>query len=191
MTAFVLGNGVSRKGINLYKLENHGDIYGCNALYREFTPTVLVATDPGISRAIQESGYAQNNRFYTRRPFSDSGAHALDAKYKGMSSGPNAVNLAVKDSHKQIFLLGFDFGSVNGLFNNVYADTEFYKKSTDKPTFGGNWMNQIKQIMHENPDVIFTRVVNGYSQQFNIDWKSCRNYTEIPVDQFQDEYKYT
>ena len=189
MTAFVLGNGVSRKGINLYRLEKYGDIYGCNALYREFTPKVLVATDPGISRAIQESGYSLSNRFYTRKPFSDSGALALDPIYKGMSSGPNALNLACKDGHKEIFLLGMDFGSVGGLFNNMYADTEFYKKSTDKPTFSGNWMNQIKKIIDENKYVRFIRVVNGHSQQFNIDWKKCKNYNEMPIDDFLNEYK--
>lgn len=189
MTAFVLGNGVSRKGINLYHLEKHGNIYGCNALYREFKPTVLVATDPGISRAIQESGYAQTNRFYTRRPHAGTGAIPLDPNYKGMSSGPNALNIACKDGHKQIYLVGFDFGSVGGLFNNVYADTEFYKKSSDKPTFGGNWMNQIKQIIRENPNIRFVRVVSGHSQELTLSQKEYPNYAELPVDDFVNQYK--
>ena len=30
--AFVLGNGVSRKGVNLENLRSHGTIYGCTAL---------------------------------------------------------------------------------------------------------------------------------------------------------------
>jgi hypothetical protein len=64
--AFVLGNGVSRRGIDLEQLRLYGKIYGCNALYREFTPDVLVATDRPIATAIQESGYAQHNEFYTR-----------------------------------------------------------------------------------------------------------------------------
>jgi len=40
---FCLGNGESRKDVNLSALKPHGKIYGCNALYRDFTPDVLVA----------------------------------------------------------------------------------------------------------------------------------------------------
>ena len=34
---FCLGNGESRKDVNLSALKAHGKIYGCNALYRDFT----------------------------------------------------------------------------------------------------------------------------------------------------------
>ena len=37
---FCLGNGESRKGVNLDILKQHGKIYGCNALYRDYTPDV-------------------------------------------------------------------------------------------------------------------------------------------------------
>ena len=53
---FVLGNGVSRQGVNLHQLRHLGKIYGCNALYKEFTPDVLVATDKPIAEQIQNSG---------------------------------------------------------------------------------------------------------------------------------------
>ncbi len=58
-TAFVLGNGRSRQAVDLLTLKQHGPIYACNAIYREFTPDVLVATDMPIATVIQESGYAQ------------------------------------------------------------------------------------------------------------------------------------
>ena len=63
-TAFVLGNGVTRKGINLEHLRSHGVIYGCNALHRDFTPNVLIATDRPISEQIQHSGYPLKNKFW-------------------------------------------------------------------------------------------------------------------------------
>ena len=43
--AFVIGNGQSRSHFNLNTLRGKGTIYGCNALYRDFMPDVLVATD--------------------------------------------------------------------------------------------------------------------------------------------------
>ena len=58
---FCLGNGESRKDVNIDALKPHGKIYGCNALYREYTPDVLVAVDQGITHEIYHSGYAYEN----------------------------------------------------------------------------------------------------------------------------------
>jgi len=63
---FSIGNGESRKGVDLEKLRSHGKIYGCNALYRDFVPDVLVAVDQGIMHEIYHSGYAHNNECYFR-----------------------------------------------------------------------------------------------------------------------------
>ena len=63
---FCLGNGESRKDVNLSALKPHGKIYGCNALYRDFTPDVLVAVDQGIIHEIYHSGYAFKNECYFR-----------------------------------------------------------------------------------------------------------------------------
>lgn len=158
-TAFVLGNGVSRRGIDPAILRNYGPVYGCNALYREFAPDVLVATDTPISTVIQESGYARDHVFYTRRPMAGSGARALTRDYSGHSSGPNAAALAALHGHTLIYLLGFDMGpNTNSLFNNMYADTEFYKTSAHPPTFSGNWVKQITQIARDFPAVNFVRL---------------------------------
>jgi hypothetical protein len=157
--AFVLGNGLSRQHLNLAHLKNCGMIYGCNALYREFTPDVLVATDRPIAEAIQASGYPLTNRFYTRRPLPDLGAKKVLQNYHGYSSGPNAVGLAAHDQHHRIYLLGFDMGPTkNNGFNNMYAGTEFYKAPTAPPTFIGNWVKQIGQIVKDHPDIQFFRV---------------------------------
>ena len=50
--AFVLGNGLSRQAVDLTTLFHCGTVYGCNALYREFAPHVLISTDAPISTAI-------------------------------------------------------------------------------------------------------------------------------------------
>jgi len=188
MTAFVLGNGKSRNGIDLFALRKYGEIYGCNALYRDFEPDVLVSTDPAISKEIQMSGWPRGRRHYTRKPFLESGSFPLSPEYKGMSSGPNALNIACKDGHNRIFLIGFDLGSVNPVFNNVYADTKFYKKSTDSATFGGNWLNHIIRIMAENADVHFTRVISNESR-LEDKLKSIPNLDFMHKDQFVDAHK--
>jgi hypothetical protein len=157
--AFVLGNGTSRRTVSVSALHELGRIYGCNALYREFVPDVLVATDQPIATAIQDSGYAQTNEFYTRRPMPGTGAQRLLEPYRGYSSGPNALALAAQQGNLEIYLLGFDMGPTeNNLFNNVYADTEFYKTSAHPPTFVGNWVRQVIQVFRDHPQVQFTRV---------------------------------
>jgi hypothetical protein len=89
--AFVLGNGVSRLLVDLNQLKTHGRIYGCNALYREFVPDVLISTDRAIAHTIQNSGYAEKHLMYTRKPLPGLGARSVPQSYFGFSSGPIAV----------------------------------------------------------------------------------------------------
>jgi len=63
---FCVGNGVSRKNFNLDKLRTYGKIYGCNALYRTFTPDVLTSVDHGIMHEIYHNGYAYKNETWFR-----------------------------------------------------------------------------------------------------------------------------
>lgn len=157
--AFVIGNGLSRQSVDLNLLKSCGVIYGCNALYREFTPDVLVSTDRPISAQIQESGYSRQYRHYTRHPLPQTGALPLIEKYKSFSSGPNAVALSAQDRFDRIYLLGFDMGPTeNNTFNNIYAGTEFYKSKDHPPTFTGNWVKQLIQIMGDYPLQAFARV---------------------------------
>ena len=63
---FCIGNGESRKNFNLDLLKPYGKIYGCNALYREYTPDVLVSVDHGIMHEIYQSGYCYTNETWFR-----------------------------------------------------------------------------------------------------------------------------
>ena len=63
---FCIGNGESRKEFDLEKLRPLGKIYGCNALYRDFTPDVLTAVDHGIMHEMYHAGIAQKIPCYFR-----------------------------------------------------------------------------------------------------------------------------
>ena len=157
-TAFILGNGKSRLSVDLTKLSLLGATYGCNWLCKTFSPDCLVATDRPIADAIQQSGYAQKHRFHTRKPIVDLGGKHLSNEYKGFSSGPNAAALACIDGHSDIYLIGMDLGTTNGMFNNVYVDTQFYKKELDPPTYAGNWINQLVKLTEDYPNRQFYRI---------------------------------
>ena len=62
--AFCFGNGNSRKELSLKDFRKYGTIIGCNALYRDFSPDILVALDSRISHEIYRSGYAHKHTCY-------------------------------------------------------------------------------------------------------------------------------
>lgn len=158
--AFVLGNGQSRSIIPLEKLRTWGPIYGCNAIYRDFLPTVLVSTDNPISERIQQEGLPTHVKHYTRRPILHSGSLRIPQEFYGYSSGPAALGIASQDKNHEIWLLGFDIGPTSdNKFNNIYSDTEFYKKSSSKPTYTGNWIRQLSTIMKQFPLIQYRRVM--------------------------------
>ena len=184
--AFVLGNGISRQGIDLQQLQLLGAVYGCNALHREFTPDVLVSTDRPIATHIQESGYSAQHRFYTRRPIAGLGAQAVPKPYFGFSSGPIATGLAAQDGHTHIYLLGFDMGPTpNNTINNLYAGTEFYKRVDAPPTFTGNWIKQLCRIAKDHPGVQFVRIQGTTTAQIP-EFNALLNFTHVDLATFLD-----
>jgi hypothetical protein len=188
---FVLGNGVSRLSVDLNQLKQRGRIYGCNALYREFVPDVLISTDKGISQVIQNSGYAQNNVMYTRKPLPGLGARTVPQSYFGFSSGPIAVGVAALDQHLAVYLIGFDMGpNVNNKFNNVYADTEFYKKSSSLPTFTGNWTRQLVTICRDFPKTSFHRVMGDTTASIP-ELNNIANLKNMPMSDLLDRINNT
>lgn len=185
--AFVLGNGVSRQGIDLDRLRCHGKIYGCNALYKDFEPDVLVATDRPIAEHIQRLDYARRCKFYTRYPIPDLGALRIPEKYWSYSSGPVAVALAALDRHATIYLLGFDMGPTQQQkFNNVYAGAEFYKAAGAHPTYTGNWKKQIAQVARDFPELTFVRL-QGPTTADIAEFNSIGNFQHRPISELLDQ----
>ena len=189
--AFVLGNGQSRLTLDLIELAKVAPVYGCNALFREFKPAVLVSTDVPISKAIQELGYSKQHVHYTRKPLPDLGAKRIPQQYYGFSSGPTAVGIAAIDRHRKIYLLGFDMGpTTTGHFNNVYSDTEFYKKSSATPTYTGNWVRQLSTIAKDFPKTQFVRV-QGTTTASILELSNIPNLSHMSMVDFIDRINNT
>ena len=170
--AFVLGNGESRRGIDINDLKEKGTVFACNAVYRTHKPHFLVAVDPKMLLEIGESDYCIHNQVW-------SNYNAQYAKHQkildhvnwfkpslGWSSGPTALRLALDRGFKEIYILGFDYqghsteGKNKGYrFNNVFKDSRNYKRSNDQATFHGNWLNQTKRCVQDFKDTQFHRVI--------------------------------
>ena len=179
---FVIGNGKSRLVLDLGDLKKHGRVYGCNALYRDFTPDVLVATDPGITKEIEASGYALKNTFYTRQPNESLGSQKI-AYHFGFSSGPIAVKYAAEAGHAVIYLAGFDLQGQDGRQNNVYSGSDNYRTSEEKETYYGNWVKQLAQVFNEHKNQRFIRLTTQ-DGIVPVQWLSCANHANQLISDF-------
>ena len=170
--AFVLGNGESRKGIDIDDLKERGTVFACNGVYRTHRPHFLVAVDPKMINEIAESDYMIHNKVWSNYNANyGKNQKILDhvnwfKPSLGWSSEPTALRLALEQGFKEIYILGFDYqGHAQGgknqghRFNNIFKDTRNYKKSNEMATFHGNWLNQTKRCVQDFPDVKFHRVI--------------------------------
>jgi len=161
-SAFILGNGTSRKTINPVSVLNAGKVYGCNAQYREFAPHYLIAVDAKMVNEIVNSGYNTEHSVWTNpnRGIKIKKDINIFNPHKGWSSGPTALWLASTHNYSKIYILGFDYKGLDGKLNNVYADTANYKTSSDKATYYGNWLNQTIKVISEFKHIQYHRVIN-------------------------------
>jgi hypothetical protein len=192
-TAFVLGNGRSRLRINPETLLDKGTVFGCNAQYREYEPHFLIAVDVKMVNEIISSGYNRNHQVWTNP---NKGIRSKDGinffnPHKGWSSGPTALWMAAQQGHKHIFILGFDYQGVDGKFNNVYADTFNYKKSTDAATFHGNWLSQTEKVIKEFKNTQFYRVVEDGAYVPDKLGPQLLNLRHISFNEFEQRFQNT
>lgn len=169
MTAIAIGNGESRKSVNIENLQ--GIKIGCNALHRDYNVDHLVCVD---RRVVQEA--VKNPRckkIYTRPDwmplFKDPRVSVVpELPYQGTTrpdepfqwgSGPYAVLLATKFSD-QITLIGFDLYGIDGKVNNIYKGTDNYDQSDKRAVDPRYWIYQIHRIFLSFPDKYF-RVYNS------------------------------
>jgi len=160
-TAFIIGNGTSRKGFELARLKPYGTIYGCNALYRDYPdhsiPDFLVAIDDGIITEIESSTYP-SKRFIV--PPMDERWEPAECNIgrPRSNAGMNAMREAIKAGCNQLICLGFDFMIETGdsMLSNLYDGTDNYGPSTrasaaDNP----GRLNYLQWLVNKNPEVDF------------------------------------
>ena len=193
--AFVIGNGTSRKPINLHKLKPFGQIYGCNALYREFDPDYLVAVDTKMVNEINAVGWQLTHEVWTNpnRVYKDFNKFNYFDPSLEWSSGPTALHLASEEerNHNEIYILGFDYKGtkVNNKINNIYANTKNYKTSEDTATYHGNWARQTGIVIQKNPNKRYIRVASKEDSYLPDNLKVWGNLHHMSIEEFQDFFK--
>ena len=195
-TAFIIGNGKSRQHIDLHKLKDQGKIYACNAVYRTFDPDYLVAVDTKMIAEIDRHKWQYTHEVWTNpnKVFDKMNKLNFFAEPQGWSSGPTALWLATygdpanPHAHQNdpIYILGFDFEGSGGLLNNIYADSENYKKSSDPATYHGNWARQTGIVIQKNPQKRYIRVVVNLDDYCPDNLQQLINLEHITIAEFKN-----
>ena len=195
--AFVLGNGESRRGIEINDLKKKGTVFACNAVYRTHQPHFLIAVDPKMVLEIGETDYMMNNKVWSNYNSQYSKHQKIIDHCNwfkpslGWSSGPTALRMACERGFKEIYILGFDYQGhkENNRFklNNMFGDSRNYKKRKDEATFYGNWMNQTKRILQDFKDVQFHRVIRqGGFLPKDLEW--TKNIAHPTIVEFIEKF---
>jgi hypothetical protein len=194
----VLGNGESRKAIDISRLKDFK--IGCNAVFRDHTVDHLICVDRRMMNEALDAGANLASLVYTRKDWFNSYKDNFkrirlvpDLPYAGSErpddpwhwgSGPYAVLLAAKISkNKTVKLLGFDLYGIDNKVNNVYKDTPNYDNSEKRAVDPRYWIYQIGKVIECFSDVNFTI----YQED---DWQLPKawNYTNVTVDSISNIY---
>jgi hypothetical protein len=143
----VAGNGESRRGIDLEKLQERYTVFACNGAYREWKawkhiaeikevkdlqgvrgkgdckgPDILFALDGFFLQELQTVGYHEKNLIYTTAPHQCTGS--IDIRHiqgiKNTSGGASISVACLTPGVKTIYLLGHDICAINGNPNHMH-----------------------------------------------------------------------
>jgi hypothetical protein len=195
--AVVIGNGISRKELNLSAVLDHfGGLlgtqklqtYGCNALYRDHKPDFLVVTGEfnEMVKEVADSGYCDNNVVYASAPHIQDypGKFYLIPQDMGWNSGSTATYIAAFDGHKRIYLVGFDGQDTVGYNYNVYAGTDNYQTERNAVTSTEFFNITMKMVFDTYSNVEFIRVMPTANSSMPEEWKYCVNLRQIDFREF-------
>lgn len=130
-TAVIIGNGKSRKDINLNELKTLGPTYGANALYRDFKADWLVAIDDKIIGEVLESTFPKD-RFIVPPEHEQYEPSEYTPYRRRENAGMVAMREAIKHGNKSLYCVGFDFlfDDIEMNMGNVYDGTFAYGPET-------------------------------------------------------------
>ena len=171
--ALVIGNGESRRFVNLEKYKQDYILIGCNAIHRDINVDHLICCDQRMVQEAISNPKTNNSLIYVRPdrvPYFKKIRKNKNIRstpplpYKGETkkdhpdhwgSGCYAILLAASLNFKTVELIGFDLYSADQSVNNLYKDTSNYAKSGDSPVDHSYWVYQVSQIFKYFPNTDF------------------------------------
>lgn len=174
----IIGNGESRKNINISKI--NGMKVGCNAIYLYENVDLICAMDKFWRDKIEKESSIPllsrkvNNGFQTTLQLYENGNWTnTNCSYRGYCSGTTALDYICSLYKDDIYLIGFDFGYTGEFVNHIYKDLPNHPKS-NRPAQNENiFLNETLQIKKRYP-------------KHNITWVNNSNF-EIKINRISIE----
>ena len=183
---FCIGNGESRINYDLEKLKKYGKVYGCNALYRDFTADHLTAVDMGIMHEIYNSGYSQNNNTLFRDWNKMPGEMYENLLYAGRQYSDFEIDLIKKEEviktnergdSKEFVLHG---SNLSGIVDILKKDRTREKKNVNHTSISVSWVKENDKVTNLN-DIMKPRD-RGWAAGPSSGYAAC--YFESPEEVF-------
>jgi hypothetical protein len=171
--AVVIGNGESRKAVDLDLYQSEYTIIGCNGIHRDTPVNHLVCCDrrmvaeaianPNISNTliyVRDSWYhyfrkiLKNKRLQHLPPIPVLGELKKDHP-DHWGSGCYAILLAAYLGFKEITLIGFDLYPMHDRVNNFYKGTQNYAKADAQAVDYSYWIYHTELIFKHYPQCEF------------------------------------
>jgi hypothetical protein len=186
--AVVVGNGESRKHIDLESYRSTHTLIGCNALHRDITVDHLVCCDrrmvdeaivnPNIGDTliyVRESWYhffrkILKNKRIRHLPLVPQAGDSKRDQPDHWGSGCYAILLAAHLGFEEITVVGFDLYSTRDRVNNIYKDTPNYAKADARAVDYSYWVYQTAVVFSFYPNVQFN-IVNQASWPMPKEWQ--------------------
>lgn len=199
----VIGNGESRKNIDLNQFKEHYTLIGCNALCRDYIVDHVICCDRRMIEEVvtniktvdtkihvRDDWYHYYRKIRKNKNVLELPEIPYNPKYKqdekrNWGSGTYAVLIAAQMNFKNISLLGFDLYDSNKRVNNIYKDTPNYSSSNQQPVDPSYWIYQIAQTFSLYPNTNFT-VINNQNWSMPQEWKKLnikfKNLNDFLID---------
>lgn len=202
LNALVIGNGESRRHINLDKFKSTHTLIGCNAIHRDLTVDHLVCCDRRMAEEAVNNPNTKDTVIYVR----DSWYHYFRKilKNKNVScvppipkvsefkrdhpdhwgSGSYAILLAASLGFQEISLIGFDLYPINNKVNNIYKGSKNYSNLDSQGVDPSYWIYHATEIFLKFHDVNFI-VYNNSEWAMPREWQKknvqFRNISQLEV----------
>lgn len=169
MKIAVLGNGESRRHLDLQSLKTDHIIVGCNAIHRDLVVDHLVCCDRRMAEEATKTTppetliYVREDWYHYFRKIKKNKSirQVPDLPYKSIDrqdqpfhwgSGPYAILIASLLESTEIHIFGFDLYSSNNKVNNIYKGTENYADPNSQSVDPSYWIYQISKIFEKFVD---------------------------------------
>jgi len=185
--ALVIGNGESRRQIDISTYTNHA-LIGCNAIHRDLNVNHLICCDRRMAEEAVNNPDIKDTKIYVRDhwhhyfrkirknkninllPEVPTRGELKKDQGEHWGSGGYAVLLAAMLGHQEVTMIGFDLYPIDHAVNNIYKGTVNYARTGSQAVDPSYWVYQIASVFIHYPNTTFV-IYNKQGWNMPQEWR--------------------